>query len=90
MTSPTRDLKGASRETGGILQGHAIGNVFNFADAEDMVDQQVPVMGKVNVHTTHADPKVSMPYMSLKAEVTNDLAPVLQKLESHYSPVRHM
>jgi len=39
MSSPPR--YGSSRTTGGSTRGHAVGNVFNFADAGDSNDTAV-------------------------------------------------
>jgi hypothetical protein len=74
--------------TGGILRGRAQGNVFNFADATTELQNQDSAMGKVYVYTTHGDPHTSKPYMTMKHEVTTDLAPVLEDLATRYSPVR--
>ena len=81
------NLQGASRMTGGILCGRAHGNNFNFADATLEDESQESPVGKVYVYKTHGDPHVSKPYMTLKHEVTMDLAPVLEDLALHYSPV---
>ncbi|KAF8221570.1 hypothetical protein L208DRAFT_1327243 [Tricholoma matsutake] len=35
---------GASRTTGGILRGHALGNVYNFGDHMDVDDRQGKVV----------------------------------------------
>jgi hypothetical protein len=85
---PQIDLQGASRMTGGILRGRAHGNVFNFADATTTIEDQGPVMGKVHVYREHEDPKMSKPYMTMKHEVTTNLAPVLEGLASNYSPIK--
>ena len=81
---------GASRTTGGILRGKALGNVYNFGDPMDMDTRPGKVVGKVHVYTTHGNPEDSKPYMVLKHEVTNRLAPILQKLGNSYSPVKSM
>jgi hypothetical protein len=87
MASPPR-LQGASRTTGGILRGRALGNVYNFADHTDVVAQQGKVIGKVHVYTTHGNPDESKPYMMLKHEVTHRLTPILKKLGNQYSPIK--
>ena len=71
--------------TGGIFQGWAFGNNFNFTDAPDLKYEDRPVMGKVLVYTTHAV-KLSntAPYMSLKHAVVHHLAPILEKLGQHF------
>ena len=35
MTSPSPPLYGSSRTTGGASYGHAVGNIFNLADADE-------------------------------------------------------
>ncbi len=90
MDSPPHspsDLQGASCITGGILDGQALGNVYNFADGFDLGLQQGRATGKVLVYSTCADPK---PHMSLKHEVTSTLGPVLTNLGARYSPVKSM
>jgi hypothetical protein len=81
--SPSRNLQGASRTTGGIFRGRALGNVFNFADA-DVEVQMSPVMGKVFIYTEHVTPTQSRPFMSLKHEVVRYLGPILKKLATRY------
>jgi len=84
------DLAGASQVTGGVLRGRARGNVFNFADANEVMQQGLgPQVGKVQVYTSHADPTVVKPYMAFKHEVTPKLIPVLKTLGRKYSPVWH-
>ena len=82
------DLQGASRMTGGILRGRALGNVFILADATTTVENQESVIGKVHVYVTHGDPHTSRPFMTMKHEVTTNLAPVLEDLAVIYSPIR--
>ena len=77
-------LQGASRTTGGILRGRALGNVFNFADATPTEDQDGPMMGKVFIYKDHGVPSQTTPFMFLKHEVTRHLAPILQKLATRY------
>lgn len=85
--SPPR-LHGASRTTGGILRGRALGNVFNFGDGMNVDHQNSKVVGTVHIYTTHGNPKELKPYMTLKHEVTNHIAPILKKLGNSYSPVK--
>jgi len=35
-TSPSHKLQGALHTTGGVIHGHAYGNVFNLADSHDL------------------------------------------------------
>ena len=87
--SPPRfDLGGASRVTGGVLRGRAYGNVFNHADAAEMMFESEPRMGKIHVYTTRVDPTITKPDMVLKHKVTPKLKPILKTLARQYSPVR--
>jgi hypothetical protein len=93
MASPPHTpprLHGASRTTGGFLRGRALGNVYNFGDGMDIDSQNSKVVGKVQIYTTHGNPDESKPYMMLKHEVTNRLAPILKKLGNSYSPVKSL
>lgn len=88
-TSPAFDLGGASRVTGGVLRGRAHGNVFNHADADEMMDFNMgPRMGRVQVFMTRVDPIGRKPDMVLKHEVTPKLKPILKSLARGYSPIR--
>jgi len=93
MASPPHSppcLHGASRTTGGLLRGRALGNVFNFGDHMNVDHQISKVVGTVHIYTTHGDPELLKPYMMLKHEVTNGIAPILKKLGSSYSPVKSL
>jgi hypothetical protein len=94
MQSPpvsTIDLQGASRITGGVLRGRALGNVFNNADADPISGYGLePRMGRVQVYFAHADPTIAKPNMELNHEVTPKLTKVLKLLARKYSPVRSM
>jgi len=88
-TSPVFDLGGASRVVGGVFRGRALGNVFNHADADEVIQHGLgPRVGRVQVYTSHADPAITKPYMVLKHEVTPKLTPILKALGRKYSPVR--
>lgn len=92
-SSPSIDLQGASRVTGGILRGRAQGNVFNNADADCDVALDPGFehrIGRVQVYTTYADPTITKPHMELKHQVTPKLTQVLRVLSRKYSPVRSM
>ena len=86
---PVFDLAGASRTTGGTIQGQALGNVFNHADANDITQSMLgPRVGQVHIFTEHADPTTTKPFMVLKHDITPKLGPVLKALRRKYSPVR--
>jgi hypothetical protein len=90
--SPSSGLQGASRTVGGFSRGHAQGNIFNFADASDLLPHQ-PLKanrGKVLLYTTMGDPETTKPVMSLKHEVSSTIGPILAKLAKRYSPIDSM
>ena len=84
----TPDLQGASRTTGGLFRGCALGNAANHADIDtdiQMADLATPIMGKVLLFMEcHEGAK---PTMAIKHEVTPQLSPVLTKLGRSYSPI---
>jgi hypothetical protein len=97
--SPSRDLSvtssnednlfGASRTSGGIFRGKALGNVFNMADAHnmDVDDHALPMaMGKVLLYTSRDQD--AEPAMTMSHETGYQLPPVLDKLARKYSPIR--
>lgn len=84
MKSPSiSPLQGASRTTGGIFRGRALGNVFNFADA-DVEDKEGPVMGKVRIYTEHVIPTQVSPFTSVTVKVTRQLGLILKKVATRY------
>jgi hypothetical protein len=86
--TPSRDLRGASRTTGGVFQGHAIGNVFNFADADDAdIDMIVPRTGKVHLYTSIVNPVDVKPSRVLKINVSFSMGPILKSIAAKWSPV---
>lgn len=86
--SPTMDLQGASRITGGTLRGRALGNVFNNADADLTSGSGFERrMGRVQLYTSPADPTLVKPNAEIKHEVTPRLTTVLRALARKYSPV---
>ena len=88
-TSPSRNLQGASRITGGIIRGHAHENVFNFADSHDLeVNAAASVMGKVLLYDSCVDPATTKPKSAFKLRITTSLGVVLSKLAEKDSPVR--
>lgn len=89
--SPEPALQGASRTTGGLIRGKAIGNHYNFGDklASDMdfEDANKPVHGKVLLYTNRA--KDADPDMSIKLEVHNELGSILDSVAKKYSPIKN-
>jgi hypothetical protein len=83
------DLQGASRTTGGIFRGRALGNVFNVGDCKDDLESNIGSMvGKVKVFMAGEDPSTKKPQMTLKVKVGGDLAPVLDAVAKRFSPVK--
>jgi len=93
-TSPSRNLQGASRTSGGIIRGRAIGNIFNIADAPGIQDDflPTPTPGKVYLYSAsdslQLDPARVKPNSVLKVDVSPSLAPILAKIARKYSPIR--
>jgi hypothetical protein len=83
--SPPHNLQGTSRMTGGIIRGHAQGNILNHANMLEFgYETQPPLLkhGRVLVYTSSNQVE---PTMVFKHEVTPSLAPVLRTLKRRYS-----
>jgi hypothetical protein len=86
---PSQDLQGSSRVTGGSMRGHAIGNVFNFADADDPnINKVVPRTGKVHLYTSLVNPAQVKPARVLKINVSFSMEPVLKSIAAKWSPIQ--
>ena len=90
-TSPPQ-LHGASRETGGIFRGNALGNIPNVADFNNFVDELHPIPGKVLVYSSNQDPanlsvQNMKPSAFVKHIVTSSIEPVIMKVADKYSPI---
>ena len=87
-------LEGSSQVTGRFSCGHALGNVFNFADAEDVVmDNTVgSAEGKVLLYFSSQNPAdvnfMAKPSASFKHEVVSTVKPVLKAISGRFSPVK--
>jgi hypothetical protein len=82
-------LQGASRTSGGIFRGKALGNVFNHGDSADLSLQATHVKGIVKLYNTLVKkPHETDPWIILKVEVSPSLGPILSKLAKRYSPVK--
>ncbi|MGB8538604.1 MAG: hypothetical protein WCD57_19430 [Acidobacteriaceae bacterium] len=100
MISPTNSpirplrLEGSSRVTGGFSRGHALGNVFNFADAEDVaMDNTIgSAEGKVLLYFSNQNPAdvnfEAKPSASFKHEVVSTVKPVLKAISGKFSPIK--
>ena len=88
----TPPAQGSSRTTGGVLRGRAMGNVFNFPDAPDILeDTPVPAKGTLRLYSDLAhQPSIHKPILTMKTDAKPTLGPILQKLARSYSPVRSM
>ena len=82
------DPRGSSRITGGFSQGKAMGNNYNWGDADDVVgpgDWNTPTYGKVLLFVDRETG--SSPYMSFSTETTSELPVVLRELSGRFSPI---
>ena len=91
MTSPpgSPPAHGSSRTTGGSTRGHAVGNIFNFADAGDNDNSDTPILrtGKVHIYNSPVNPIEVKPFCILKVDVQFSMAPVLQSIAAKWSPI---
>jgi hypothetical protein len=90
--SPPRP-QGSSRTTGGILRGRALGNAYNVADFDEVMDELHPIPGRVLVYSSNEDPanlsiQTMKPSTFIKHDVTRSIQPVLTKVAEKYSPIR--
>ncbi|KAG6914447.1 hypothetical protein DXG01_017230, partial [Tephrocybe rancida] len=89
-------LQGASRISGGIFRGRAVGNVFNYADLKDLQSTALgPVKGKVHLFVSNNDPAMLLPSgtspsMTFKQEVLSSLSPILKKMAQSYPPIKRL
>jgi hypothetical protein len=88
-TSPKRYLQGASRTSGGIVRGHAHGNVFNFADIADGLEQGpglgMASKGRVYIYSSPLNPttldiKTMKPMATVKVSASQTIAPMLRQV----------
>ena len=86
--TPSPDLQGASRTTGGVLRGRAAGNVLNIADTASIftaTDHGQAITGRVLVYENKTD---NEPAFTMKHLVTSDLRPILTRLAEKHPPIR--
>ena len=100
MQSPVNTppkLYGASRTSGGVFRGQAVGNSLNAADFlnPDNNNYIGPVQGQVNIYLSQDDsaqlsPDILTVYSRLPYDYASKtpIAPVLEKIAQRYSPVR--
>ena len=86
-SSPTQNLQGASRVTGGFARGCARGNVFNFADAINLSSDPSTIYqkGKILLYTSNGDVSIMKSKVSLKHDVMPTLRPILLSLKKRYT-----
>ena len=96
-TSPPK--YGASRTTGGVFRGRAVGNALNAADysSRNQRDYLGPVSGEILLYLSQDNPAGLVPeslaaYARLPYDYSpkTPIAPVLKKIARKYSPVRSM
>jgi hypothetical protein len=99
MHSPdtTKHLQGASRTSGGVSRGRALGNIFNFADVKEVLTQHpnhgTVSKGRVYVYLsssnpTSLNPETMNPMATVKVTTSPTIAPILQQVTRRFSPVR--
>ena len=84
------DLQGASRVTGGILRGNALGSHLNWGDAPQLMDNepefQSAPMGKVFLFSSRDED--ARPHLSITTQTASQLSPILKELSAKYLPIR--
>jgi len=81
-------LQGASRTSGGIIRGKALGNVLSLADAPEVLSEKVkPVKGEVRIFTSLADPTHLKPVLVAKINTTTSLIETLNQMRKKYLPI---
>ena len=89
--SPLVPAYGSSCSTGGHSRGHALGNVFNLADAaDDGPETLVSRTGKVLLYNSPVDPTAVKPFRTLKVNVQFSMAPILKSIAAKWSPIESM
>ena len=90
-------LHGASRTSGGVFQGQAVGNSLNAADFSNLGNDDYigPVQGQINIYLCQDNPaQISPEILTAYSRISYDyalktpIAPVLEKIARRYSPVR--
>jgi len=82
------DPRGSSCTTGAFSRGKAMGNNYNWGDADDVMDPldwNAPTYGKVLLFVDRETG--SSPYMSFTTETTSELPVVLKELSGRFSPI---
>ena len=90
-------LHGASRISGGVFRGQAVGNSLNAADFSNLENDDYigPVQGQINIYLCQDNPaQISPEILTAYSRISYDyalktpIAPVLEKIARRYSPVR--
>ena len=90
-------LHGASRTSGGVFRGQAVGNSLNAADFSNLGNDDYigPVQGQINIYLCQDNPaQISPEILTAYSRISYDyalktpIAPVLEKIARRYSPVR--
>jgi hypothetical protein len=77
---------GASRTTGGVFGGRAVGNAPNWGDMEVDGEVRQQTIGKVLLYTSQE--RDAHPAMTIKHQTTSELPSILDKLAQKFSPIR--
>ena len=98
MQSPPQSpqsAEGSSCTTGGIIRGHAIGNVYNHGDQYDFpkIETTTSVKGTVFIYSSPENPsKLNTqnlrPMTKTLVPLNTNLGPVLKKIAEDYSPIQ--
>lgn len=82
------DFHGASRASGGIFRGRALGNTPNWADSKqsNAHNASSKPKGKVLLYTNRDQD--APPAMMIMHETVAQLPPILEKLSCKFSPIR--
>jgi hypothetical protein len=85
-----QDFYGASRATGGVHRGRALGNNPNWADVKQRTahDAFSKPNGKVLLYTSRDQD--AHPAMMMMHETVAQLPPILEKLSRKFSPIRRL
>lgn len=95
MLSPV-PLMGSSRTSGGLLRGHARGNIPNHADLSTVdIELEVPVKGEVHLYLTDQYPRqVKFEFLKgdsdlvVKVNVAESMAPILNIVARKFAIIK--
>lgn len=90
------DPQGASRSSGGLFRGHALGNAYNLADMEHLAldEESLPLQGQVYYYISGANPSTLTDITKMQPSGTfqhtkvSTVAPVLVRLGRLFPPLK--